>query len=148
MAAKKAIGNAKSGIEKGIENLKERLTPEQYQICVLGETEAAFTGKLLHNKEKGAYCCTVCGKELFSSKTKFDSGTGWPSFFKEISGGNVKLIKDKNLGMQRTEVRCSSCGSHLGHVFDGGPKPTGKRFCINSVALEFKPEKQVKKIGY
>jgi len=100
-------------------------------------TERPFTGKHLYNKKKGKYVCAGCGNELFSSDKKFDSGTGWPSFWAPIAEDKVELEADNSLGMQRTEVLCNQCGGHLGHVFDDGPKPTGHRFCINSGALHF-----------
>jgi peptide-methionine (R)-S-oxide reductase len=121
------------------DELKKRLTPEQYAVLREKATEAPFTGKLLHNKESGMYVCGVCGHALFSSDTKFDSGSGWPSFYDVATKGAVKLIDDNSMGMHRTEVVCNNCGSHLGHLFDDAyDQPTGQRFCINSAALDFK----------
>ncbi|MBI2508310.1 peptide-methionine (R)-S-oxide reductase MsrB [Candidatus Woesearchaeota archaeon] len=121
----------------------KKLTKEQHHILKEKGTEIPFTGKLLKNKEKGMYICANCGNKLFSSKTKFDSGTGWPSFY-DADKNTVKLKEDNSLLMKRTEVVCSKCGGHLGHMFDDGPKPTGKRYCINSAALDFKKEKKKK----
>lgn len=124
---------------------KEKLTPEQFHVCREGGTERPFTGKFYQHKEKGNYVCAACGEVLFSSETKFDSGTGWPSFSDVADKGAVELIPDNSHGMQRTEVRCGKCGAHLGHVFNDGPTPTGKRYCINSVSLDHKAEPEAKK---
>lgn len=118
-------------------NKKYKLSSEQYHILREKGTELPFTGKLLHNKEKGTYRCAGCGQELFSSDSKYDSGCGWPAFYEALKD-KVQLQEDRSLGMIRMEVLCRKCGGHLGHVFDDGPKPTGKRYCINSGALGFR----------
>ena len=118
---------------------KNKLTPEQYLIMREKGTEPAFAGKYYHNNEKGEYVCAACGQKLFSSDTKFDSGTGWPSFTDPMNKENIELKEDRSHGMSRVEVLCKNCGAHLGHVFDDGPKDKGgKRYCINSCALDFK----------
>ena len=120
---------------------KERLTPEQYRICRMKGTEPAFTGALYLNDTTGVYECVACGQPLFSSDTKFDSGSGWPSFDRPIDRENVDLLEDNSLFMTRTEVNCKRCGAHLGHVFPDGPRETtGERYCINSAALSFRKE--------
>ncbi len=122
-------------LEEEKAELKRRLTPEQYEVCVNRGTERPFTGEYWDSHEPGTYLCVVCGNPLFSSETKFDSGTGWPSFWEPVRRESVKEKTDYSLFMRRTEANCANCGSHLGHVFTDGPRPTGLRYCINSVSL-------------
>ena len=127
-------------VEKTEEEWRKELSPEQYHVLREAGTERAFTGAYWDNHEDGTYYCAACGEELFNSDTKFDSGSGWPSFHSPVSDESVSEISDTTHGMVRVEVRCNRCGSHLGHVFNDGPRPTGLRYCMNSAALKFDKE--------
>ena len=137
-----AKDNPEFEVVKSDKEWRQILTPVQFQVLREKGTEYPFTGKYYLNKEKGVYVCAACGNELFSSDTKFDSGCGWPSFYKPIGDDKVGELEDTTHGMVRTEIICSKCGSHLGHVFPDGPNPTGLRYCINSVALDFKKKEK------
>jgi len=128
-------------VQKTEEEWRQELTPEQYHILREKGTERAFTGEYAHTKTPGVYLCAACGQELFASGTKYDSGSGWPSFYEPMDGA-VETSTDRSFFMTRTEVHCQKCGGHLGHVFDDGPQPTGQRYCMNGCALDFKPDEK------
>jgi peptide-methionine (R)-S-oxide reductase len=134
---KKADMNTKEKAQKTEEQWKQELTEEEYRVLRDCGTEPAFTGKYYNHKENGTYTCAGCGAELFTSDTKYDSGSGWPSFYAAVDKKSIKEVEDNSYGMRRIEIKCAACDSHLGHVFPDGPKPTGMRYCVNSVSLDF-----------
>jgi len=128
-------------VVKSDDEWRKQLTPEQYQVTRRKGTEPAFTGQYWNNHEEGSYKCVCCGNPLFESSTKYDSGTGWPSFYQPVSNESVATESDTTHGMRRVEALCSKCGAHLGHVFEDGPRPTGLRYCMNSASLDFEKKK-------
>ena len=128
-------------VAKSDQEWRQSLTPEQYAVLRKSATEPPFTGPYVHVKDDGSYQCAGCGTELFRSDAKYDSGSGWPSFWEAVDPDRISTKRDWSMGVPRTEIRCSTCGGHLGHVFDDGPQPTGQRFCVNSAALKFVKDK-------
>lgn len=126
-------------VVKSDEEWRAQLGPDQFEVCRRKATERAFTGRYWDHHEQGTYCCAACRADLFSSSAKYDSGSGWPSFWEPVAADRVAVEEDRSHGMRRTEILCARCGSHLGHVFEDGPRPTGLRYCVNSLSLDFEP---------